>query len=369
MLALVAITPRQDAYYAFLGKSPAFGYMMVGCALLATSRGRARSIFLSGLCFSFALLTKHIALFCALGASGSWFLRDLYLYRFYTIRRMGVFLAGVAGPLAAFELVKVIVLGSPGFMAHWHGYLELLSTLHVAPQDRLSEFLAVINRPYLVSVEAALFALGSLLFTIVITFRRYWLKDDPIFGFMLFAGAIAHLMYILFLSSITARYLWIGMAVMVFAAMSPVLYLRLRFAVPLAVAVIAFVATPTAVLYSYRLQLAGTDGRLQFEREIVMREIAKHPDLPIVSQWWGSIYDVIYLLKDNHPWYITNDEAKVPNLRGLFVTYEPFSPKSYPFYDLVHRSCERLHAELTYYKIFICESNRPASTSPPTRLE
>ena len=69
---------------------------------------------------------------------------------------------------------------------------------------------------------------------------------------MLFAGAIAHLMYILFLSSITARYLWIGMAVMVFAAMSPVLYLRLRFAVPLAVAVIAFVATPTAVLYSYR---------------------------------------------------------------------------------------------------------------------
>ena len=53
-----------------------------------------------------------------------------------------------------------------------------------------------------------------------------------------------------------------------------------------------------------------------------MREIAKHPDLPIVSQWWGSIYDVIYLLKDNHPWYITNDEAKVPNLRGLFVTYK-----------------------------------------------
>ena len=85
LLGLVAITPRQDAYFAFLGEAPAFGYLIVGCALLATSRGQALRVFLSALCMSLALLTKHIALFCALGAASAWFLRVLYFNRFRTI--------------------------------------------------------------------------------------------------------------------------------------------------------------------------------------------------------------------------------------------------------------------------------------------
>ena len=367
LLALVAITPRQDAYFAFLGEAPAFGYMIVGCALLATSCGQARSVLLSGLFFSLALLTKHIALYCALGASGSWFLRELYLNRSRTIRLMGVFLAGVAGPLVAFELVKVVVLGWPGFMDHWHRYLEILSQLHVGPTDRLGEFLAILNRPYVVTLGAALFSLASLVLTALLAVRRDWRRDDPMFGLMLFAGAITHLLYILFISRLNARYLWLGMAMMAFAVMSPVLFLRLRLALPIAVAALAFVATPSAVLHSYRTQLTGTDGKLANERETVLLEIANHPDLPIVSQWWAAIYDVIYLLNDNRRWYITNEESEVPNLRALFVTYEPFSAKTSRFYDRIHQLCDRVHAEMTFYKVFICTGEpRQGLAAPPS---
>jgi hypothetical protein len=354
LLGLVAITPRQDAYFAFLGEAPAFGYLIVGCALLATSRGRALRVFLSALCMSLALLTKHIALFCALGAASAWFLRELYFSRFRTIGLMGLFFVGVAGPLAIFELARLSVLGLPGYIDNWHGYFELLSAQHVGPKDRLASFLAVINRPYVVTVSDAMFALASLLLTAFLSVRRGWCKDDPIFGSMLFAGAITHLVYNFFISNMWARYFWIGMAMSVFAVMSPVLFLRLRFALPVAVAALAFVATPSAVVYAYRIQLDLTDGRLAHEREIVLREIANHPSLPIVSQGWAPISDIIYLLKDNHPWYVTDDEQKVPTLRALFIAFDRLSLKDHAFYVQVHRLCERLHAELTLYKVFIC---------------
>jgi hypothetical protein len=367
LLALVAITPRQDAYFAFLGEAPAFGYLIVGCALLATSRGRTSWVLGSALCISLALLTKHYALFCALGAAGAWFLRELYLNRSRTIGLMGVFLAGVAGPLAIFELVKVIVLGLPGFIAHWYGYFSLATYLHFGPNDRLGVFLAIINKPYVVTVSAALFAVASLLLTALLSVRRGWRTDEPIFGLMLFAGAIVHFLYIFFISSLAPRYFWIGMAMSVFAVMSPVLFVRLRFALPIAVAALAFVATPSAVFNAYRSQLALTDGRLAHEREIVLREIANHPDLPIVSQWWATIYDIIYLINDNHPWYMTNDEQRVPTLRGLFVTFDQYSQKADPLYGLVHRLCERVHADMKFYKVFICAGDlNPSSTLGPT---
>ena len=204
LLALVAITPRQDAYFAFHGEAPAFGYLIVGCALLATSGSRASRVLLSALCMSLALLTKHIALFCALGAASAWFLRELYFNRFRTIGLMGVFFVGVAGPLAIFELARLSVLGLSGYIVNWDGYLELLSVQHVGPKDRLAEFLAVINRPYVVTVSGALFALASLLLTALLSVRRGWCKDDPIFGSMLFAGAITHLVYIFFISNLWA---------------------------------------------------------------------------------------------------------------------------------------------------------------------
>ena len=364
LLGLVAITPRQDAYFAFLGEAPAFGYLIVGCALLATSRGRALRVLLSALCMSLALLTKHIALFCALGATGVWFLRELYFNQFRTIGLMAMFLVGVAGPLVIFELVKISLLGLPGYIANWDGYFECLSELHVGPKDRVSVFLAVINRPYVVTVSDVMFALASLLLTALLAFRRGWRTDEPIFGPMLFAGAIVHFLYIFFISNLWPRYFWIGMATSVFAVMSPILFIRLRFALPVAVAAFAFVATPSAVVGAYRMQLALTDGRLARERQIVLREIANHPDLPIVSQGWSSIYDIIYLLNDNHPWYMTNDEHKVPTLRALFVTFDRFSGKSSPFYGLVHRLCERVHPELTLYEIFTCFGRRMESSPP-----
>ena len=354
LLALVAITPRQDAYFAFLGEAPAFGYLIVGCALLITSQGRMRSVLISALCFSVALLTKQIALFCALGASGTWFLRELYLNRSHAVRLMGVFLLGVAGPLASFELVKVSVLGVQGYITNFYEYLGWIDILHVGQNDRLGVFLAILTRPFVVTVSTALFALASLLLTVLLSVRRGWRTDEPIFGVMLFAGAIVHFLYIFFISNLWVRYFWIGLAMSVFAVMSPVLFIRLRFALPVAIAALVFVATPNAVSYAYRIQLDLTDGQLAHEREIVLREIANHPDLPIVSQWWGSIYDIIYLLNDNHPWYLTNDEQKVPTLRALFITFDRFSPKSSPFYDLVHRLCERVHPELKFYEVFTC---------------
>ena len=87
----------------------------------------------------------------------------------------------------------------------------------LAQKTAWRSFLAVINRPYVVTVSGALFALASLLLTALLSVRRGWCKDDPIFGSMLFAGAITHLVYIFFISNLWARYFWIGMAMSVFA--------------------------------------------------------------------------------------------------------------------------------------------------------
>jgi hypothetical protein len=386
LLALVAITPRQDVYFAFIGEGPAFGYLIVGSVLLATSRGRASWVLMSALSISLALLTKHIALFCALGAAGTWFLRELYLNRFRALALMGVFLVGIAGPLVIFELVKLSVLGVSGYLDHWHGYFIVFNLHHVgvgpwSSKDRLGEVLAVLQRPYVVTVRAALFGLASLLLTALLAVRREWRTDEPVFGLMLFGGAIVYLLYIIFISDLTARYFWLGMAMSVFAIMSPILFLRFRFALAAAVAGLAFVATPRAVFYAYRIQLALADGRLAHEREIVLQEIANHPDLPIVSQWWPTIYDIVYMLNDNHPWYMTrddhpwhmtndqhaaymtNDVQRVPTLRALFITLDRFSLKDDAFYVQVHQLCERVHPELKFYEVFVCSGG--ADTTPP----
>jgi hypothetical protein len=62
-----------------------------------------------------------------------------------------------------------------------------------------------------------------------------------------------------------------------------------------------------------------------------------------------------------------NDEQKVSTLRGLFIMFDPFTGKTDPLYALVHRLCERVHADMKFYKVFICVGDlNPSSTLRPT---
>ena len=115
MLALVAVTARRDYYYAYLGEAPQLGFTLLGCALLATGQEKLRSGLLGGICFSLAILTKQAAVFSVLGASAVWCVTQFWRQRWQVRRLIAAFSTGLAGPILAFEAVKVGALGWAGY--------------------------------------------------------------------------------------------------------------------------------------------------------------------------------------------------------------------------------------------------------------
>ena len=74
------------------------------------------------------------------------------------------------------------------------------------------------------------------------------------------------------------RYLWSSIALLAFAAPSPIIFGGWRLAVPSAAIILMFLATPQAVIDSYKTQLRHTDGRVIREQKMVLAVISEYPN-------------------------------------------------------------------------------------------
>ncbi len=160
LLSTFTETEKQYYYIWYLMMGEALAILLVvaaicfGCSGLPVASGVSasqdtRSAFLSGLCFSFAFLTKVITIFGAIGfalVAGLWLL--------FTTRRISSLwslrwqLAGFAAPVAMYELIKLISLGMVGYMQFYHLRMQQIHYQGLSngnPQGRAMQIISRIS--------------------------------------------------------------------------------------------------------------------------------------------------------------------------------------------------------------------------------
>jgi hypothetical protein len=169
-------------------------------------------------------------------------------------------------------------------------------------------------------------------------------------------GAIStHALYWFFFSNMWARYLWPVVALSVFAMCIPILVFRPILIVAFVAAFFALFATPSVLERVIRAQLEDTDGRYRAEQRRVLEIISDYPELPVVSQWWGAFYDIVYMLPPDRKWFWTDDETRVPTLTAIVVNNERWAAKS-KANDAVRRQCKNAMPNGSeYFTVFICQ--------------
>jgi hypothetical protein len=218
-----------------------------------------------------------------LGASAVWCVAEFWRRRWQVRRAIAAFSIGLAGPILAFEATKIGVLGWAGYRDNVNQFRAILPYFHVRPVSPFETFVQILRDEYVIRPAMMGVLSLSLAVLLILAARPSWRKHEPIFGLMLFGGAIAHLLYFLLLSRMSGKYLWPSVALLAFAAPSPIIFGGWRLAVPGAAIILVFLATPQSVLDSYNIQLRGTDGRVTREQRMALAAISEYPDLPIVS--------------------------------------------------------------------------------------
>jgi hypothetical protein len=365
IVTMVAVTPYQDYYTGFFGEGPAFGFLLIAAALLSSEQIDRTTVAVAGLCFSLALLTKLVALFCAAGIAGVWLLRELCDPR-EAVRRTLLLCVATLAPLAVFELIKLAVLGSNDYIANWHAFVSITETLHEAPAERIARFLEVLRDDYTFDRNLIGFALCVGVATFLLPEIR-----SP-FGLTLLGGATAHVIYIFCISSMMVRYFWLGIVMLAFAVAAPALSLRWRSAAVYLTAFFLLWATPHR-FWDVQWQARAFDGSTLRAQRAILSVIDSYPNLPIVSQWWGTIDDVIYLLPGQRKWYATNDVADLTSMNTfvvlnnfavraaeptsmnvLVVLNDNFAIKDSTFYKTLVATCKPINGDMPVYKAFLC---------------
>jgi hypothetical protein len=355
LLSLIAVTPYQDYVAYMIGEPTAFGYVLVGGALLSFYSDQDRALRAAGLCFGLALLTKYLALFSAAGVGLAFLISE---FRHHGWRRTGEKLLQIAtcaaAPLILFEAVKFLTLGPSGYANHWSQFATILQSYHDHQSaNRLIEFSNVIANYYTIGWTQA----AALTFSAAIVGLFVW-RFGPhgarLFCVALFAGGLFHLAYFLAISQMWPRYCWPGIALMVFALASPLLLLEFRNAVAWVLVCAVTVATPSAIAHSITFSTRYADLEIARERDSLLRLFMDHPGVLLAGQSWHSTFDTLYLLREDRPWLTTNDENRLPFLNAIVFFYERFADTRYPSMQGVLKSCRLMTPAAKFYKAYAC---------------
>ena len=92
------------------------------------------------------------------------------------------------------------------------------------------------------------------------------------------------------------------------------------------------------------------------EQQHVLETIGRHPELPVVTQWWGAGYDIIYLLPSSTTWYVTNDERSIARMKAIVAMNKRFI-KNDVFYTRVSELCKQL-INSPAYEMYLCNEDR-----------
>lgn len=368
IVSMVSVTAHHDYYSKYLGEVPAFGFIALGAATLVRREPSKRSITLAGICFGLALLAKFLALFSILGICGIWLLTCFQRERkraFPSIMYLGF---GFLLPILPFEAIKLMGLGWSGYLQHWRDFLFWSSYNHTPGVVGLVRPVQVLRESYLMSQGSALLIVLIILLAISSRFLPSVRREDSLFALMLFAGVFVNLLYVLLYPPRFTRYLWIGVVLCSFAVVTPVLFARRSVAFGAVVGFFLLFATPGRFEAATSTQLGGLDGRLVREQARVLEVLESYEHLPLVSESWGSFFDIVYLLPEDRKWYAAYDprglsplnspETKVgdfvEDLNALVVMNKNFVLPTSPFAAEIQSHCSRIQPSLITYSIYLC---------------
>jgi hypothetical protein len=356
MLWLLMLANVYTFYFgAFLGEPAAYGFILIGTALLAVAK-RGRAIVAASLCFALAFLTKQISLFAVAGVVGGWLIVSAYNreQRRLLLRRAAILvLAGSSLPLA-FEAAKLVKLGMAGYLNLWKLTLKITSTQAIGrgnQSDRWTTFLSIFEG-YTSLVLLAGLVIGSVIL-LLLSRRSRGKEHGSAVRFAVFAwtGAAAYLIYILMVSILWQRYFWIGIAVMVTAICAPLLAVESRLRV--ATLLVLLVGTLGFGLHRpmFTLRQWLTTSTLPAERAAVVRVLDAHPDLPYLAPGWSSLFDVLYLRREEGIWAYDPNAVGLQDGDFIALINIAFTNKQDRFLQSVVKACDPLtpQARLTAY--------------------
>lgn len=335
-LFLLVVLSRGNWYFAtFIGEVPAFGFVLLGVVLLASGSRRAWQV-AAGISFSLAYLTKQITLFAVVGVIASWLvltLRDRGVRE--TLAPFVALVAAFAALPILYELVKLATLGLDG-------YADLLGrtlqeTAHMALGDEGNRGAIALERirqsygPVWVIATIALVGFPPLAWQLRAGGQRIAL---PV---MLWAGTLVYFLYIVALSTLWARYFWIGAAMLVFACGSSLLLVnaRLRWFV-IGVLVIAFGSATWKGVDDMRKWSAASG--LSAERAATLVKLEQTPTLPLAGRTWHSFYDIVYLMDTGRSWVTEKDLDLIRDREFVAILNADFGDKT-TFYNAVTATC------------------------------
>lgn len=350
LLMLMLASGNQWYFGVFTGEVPALGFVLLGTALLTTREGFYWQM-LAGLSFALALLTKQIALFAISGVVLIWFMQLVYRKDGKkAVVALGVMFFSMIVPLLLWEIIKLSSLGLAGYHDLWIRTLYETKRMAVGDDaDRLERFLSTLIDMYWPVVIVSVI---MLCITVVIVWKNH--KNDSVlmFPIAIWSGAFLYLIYIVALSTMWARYYFIGIGMLAFACGATLLLLDLR----MRWFVICVLVT-TVGIHAYRdvyglVQWSSASG-LSKERHEVLKMIRRSPGLPIAARSWHSFYDIAYLLDSDRVWVLeSNSLDEILNQDFIAVINNAFGDKA-RFFNAVKGGCDVILGG-NRYEVYTC---------------
>lgn len=365
LLIFITLASANNWYFgALLGEPVAFAFLLMGTALLAVEiKGR---VVLAAICFSLAFLTKQISGFAVAGIVFSWIIVSIYEHTslLTILRRLTILiLVGLSLPIT-FEAIKLATLGFEGYLVSTKKILDSVSSQTLSlgnVGDRWTRFLSIVHQSYMPLALVVGLAIGSAF--LFLLFRYRIPKMNAVLRFAAFAwvGSAVYFGYIILFSNLWTRYLWIGIAIALAAVAAPLLLLEIRGR--FTVIFLLLVGIISSGFYS-QLQALYTyisTSTVYQERSTVIQILNDHPEVPYASQYWSSIYDVVYLREFEGKWAFG---PGVNSLRGkefIAIVNHVFTDKNSPFFVEVSGTCKLLTHGAKRLEAYYCDAHFWAS--------
>ncbi|MGH8557513.1 MAG: hypothetical protein ACRESZ_08640 [Methylococcales bacterium] len=349
LLILLMLASRHNWYFgSLLGEPPAFGFLLIGAILLAVNRSTVMIAF-AAVSLSLAFMTKHIALFAAVGIIGAWVLvlasdrAALPEVR----RRLSVVLLAAAMPPVTFEVAKLLFLGWQGYLALWDASMASAVAQGIGSGDTLSRvlvFWSTLTTAY-ISPFAACLLLISAASLIIMVARAQRGRSSPLsldLAVLAGGGALAHFSYVVLMSTLWPRFYWIGIAVACCGVAAPVLALgrreRVGLIIAVAVVILAFDLHKPLVGFHQGVR----DDTVAHERAEVVRLLDENSTVPFAAQWWSSLFDILFLKKEKGEWAYGPAVEQLRNRTFIALTHRTFTDTNSGFFQALITSCEIL---------------------------
>ena len=355
---LIAASVNNWYFGALLGEPVAFGFIFLGLAILATHKDRWSAL-AAGFCFSLAILTKQISIFPVVGIICAWLAVIIYESSDRYLNIIKVFFAFLFGflcPVVVFEGVKITALG----VGEYGRVIQ--STLDAAIKtdgdfnlnNRLDVCLDILFQSY---ARPAMAVIVIIVILVILGLNNGGVSRNVLVAKRVaaFAGAAAtmHFVYILFASSnIWPRYLWIGIALFFVAILACLLAVSNKQRNALYVTLFIIIGLGGyRPIYVLQKQMVG--DRVASERADVVSILDANQKVPYAAQYWSSIYDVVYLRREEGIWGFGRAMQGLYGNNFIAIINKTHTDKASTFFRSVEATCTPMKHS-SNFELFEC---------------